>query len=651
MNEQELLLFLCTFSNMLRSYLLFIVLVLGVSVAFAQTATPKRALKLYNKAMYYKAKKKTGKACEVMQKAIKEFPGYRDAYSALGQWYFEMHRFDSSAEVFKKAAFSCYNGKRDFSKAWGRSLIFSGNATDGLSALGMGGSPNDPERVALTEQAHFIIKATANPWLDTPVDMRWRINSRFADLFPFITADTETFYFTRWVRNMDLDFYLGKHDTCGGWLTAQNMGSPPNTADQEIGQTISADGHYLFFTRCENRSQDGWDQGGCDLYMAYRADSIWSVPQSFGGTINSPAYEGMACLSPDNRELYFVSDRPGGYGGMDIWVSTFENGLWQEPRNLGAKINTAGNEMTPFLHIDGKTLYFVSNGRTGMGGYDLYMCHRVSDTVWSTPVNMGYPINTTFDEMSECVSVDGSKFYFSSDRDSVAGNYDIYEMKLPEQLQPNAVNYVKGFVYDSLSKSRLNYTSIYVINVKKDDTMYHFLSNRGDGSFMITLPVGGTYAFAADRIGYTEISDTFSFADTARYIQTPYERNIVLLPQDYQRPLRDTMVLTVQFPKNSYKLSDSDTAMIRSIVQPWLGVKDIVININGYTDNSGTPIINEQLSYERAGLVYRQIMSLGAFIDPSAIHSQGWGEANPRYPNDVEENMAKNRRVEVVITY
>jgi hypothetical protein len=619
--------------------------------SFAQMPSAK-AVRLYNKAQYYKAKKKVVKACQTMQKAIKAYSAYRDAYSALGQWYFEMHKFDSAAMVFKQAAFSCYGGKRDFSKPWGRSLIFASNPTEGLKALGMGGSENDPERKQLMEQAYFIIKSMAKPYTDTPQDMRWRISSPNADLFPFISADTSTFYFTRRINNMDMDFFYAKPDSCGGWLAARNMGSPPNTPDQEVGQTISADGHYLFFTRCENFSDNGWDAGGCDLYMAYRAssDTTWSVPQSFGGTINTPAYEGMGCLSPDNRSLYFVSDRPGGYGGMDIWVANFENGLWREPRNLGPKINTPNNEMTPFLHIDNNTLYFASNGHTGMGGYDLYMCRRINDTDWTTPVNMGYPINTPFDELSECVSVDGKKFYFSSDRDSLAGNYDIYQMDMPKQFRPIAVNYIAGYVYDSISKSRLNYTSIYVSDAKKGDTIYHFISNRGDGSFMITLPAGGSYAFSSDRIGYLEMMDTISFSDTDHYVETPFTHNIALLPQDYQKPVSDTLVLTVHFPRNGYKLTDTDSVMIRNAMLPWLEKKDIVVNVNGFTDNTGTPMINEQLSYQRANLVTSYIFSLGG-IDPSVIHSQGWGEANPRYPNDVEENQSKNRRVEVVITY
>ena len=169
-------------------------------------------------------------------------------------------------------------------------------------------------------------------------------------MFPWISHDQRTLYFTRRMNNTDEDFFTTSVDSCGGWFTGTNMGSPPNTLNQESAQMISADGHYLFFMQCENRSINGWGQGGCDLYMAYRADSVWSVPQSFGATINTPGYEGMPCLSVDNRDLYFVSDRAGGFGGLDIWIAKFRNGLWQQPVNAGSQINTAGNETAPFLH-------------------------------------------------------------------------------------------------------------------------------------------------------------------------------------------------------------------------------------------------------------------------------------------------------------
>lgn len=633
----------------MRTKLLLILCCLLVYIAAPAQEVPARAYRLYMKAMAYKAKKETDKACKEMQKAIDAYGAYTDAYSALGEWYFDMHLFTLSAGVFDRASKSCPGGKSAFAKPLARSLIFGGNPTEGMKALSMqSNSGNDRESKNLLDQAYFIEKTIGAAWKDTAFNMGPRVNTKNAEVFPFISADTQTFYFTRRMNNIDLDFYYAAPDSCGGWFTARNMGNPPNTPDQELGQTISADNHYLFFTRCENRSEDGWTQGGCDLYMAYRSDSIWSVPQSFGATINTPAYEGMACLSADNRELYFVSDRVGGYGGMDIWVSSFENGLWQEPRNLGPGINTAGNETAPFLHIDNKTLYFASDGRTGMGGSDLYMARRTGDTTWSAPVNMGYPINTPYDEMSVSVTIDGQKLYFASDRDSLAGNYDMYEMHLPDELQPKPVGYVKGYVYDSLTKERLTSSSIYVSDAIKGDTLYHFMSNRGDGSFMITLPVDGKYIFGADHISYMDKEDTISFSK--EFLQKSYQQTIALLPNDYQKPVSDSLIFTVHFPKNSYKLSDSDIINIKQAMAPWMPqISGLTIFVNGYTDNSGTPMINESLSFQRAGLVKEDIMMLG--IEEGQIYSQGWGEANPIAPNDIEDNMSKNRRVEIIVRY
>ena len=596
--------------------------------------------------MRYEAKKNTGKACREMQKAIDAAPTFTNAYSALGEWYFKMHRFDSAATVFEQAYKRCPKGNTAFAKPLAKSFVFCDSTAKALQILNnYTPSKDNGEWQKLKDQALFINQVMSNADTDTAFNMGPRINTKDPEMFPFISLDTQTFYFTRRVNNMDQDFFFAKPDSCGGWFTARSMKSPFNTPDQELGQTMSADGHYLFFTRCENRSENGWDQGGCDLFMAYRSDSTWSVPQSFGATINTNDYEGMACLSPDNRELYFVSNRPGGYGGMDIWVSDFEDGLWQPPKNLGPEINTPGNEITPFLHIDNQTLFFASDGHQGMGGTDFFMSKRINDTTWSKPINMGYPINTTADEMSICVSVDGKKVYFASDRDSLAGNYDIYEMKLPQRFQPVPVSYIKGFVYDSISKDKLNYANIFISDANTGNQLFQFQSNRGDATFTITLPVGGKYVCNTTRISYQEVSDTISFTD--QYLQNALEYDIPMLPDDYVRPIKDTVVFTVHFPKNSASLTDSDKAMISQAMDPWLMEKGITILVNGYTDNSGTPIINEQLSYTRANLVAQQLTTLG--IDPLNIKSQGWGEANPIAPNDIEDNMSRNRRVEVII--
>lgn len=607
---------------------------------------PERAEKLYMRAMEYQAKKDPVNACATMQQAIAAYGGYTEAYSALGEWYFNQHKFHDAAALFRQASAGCKNGNIAFAKPLAKCLLYDYKTAEAMQVLSTYNLDKDKgEWQKLKDQAAFMQRALNNPWPDTARNLGLRINSRYAEMYPCISADTQTLYFTRRVNGVDEDFFKAKADSCGGWFKARNMGTPPNTPDIEAAQVISGDGHYLFFMRCENRSENGWDKGGCDLYMAYTGDSTWSIPQSFGATINTPAYEGMPCLSADNRELFFVSNRDGGFGGLDIWVSRFEDGLWQAPRNLGPEVNTAGDETAPFIHIDNNTLYFASNGLTGMGGSDLFYCKRTQDTLWTKPQNLGYPINSTADETGISITLDGRKAFFASDRDSVAGNFDLYEINLPQSLQPVPVAIIKGYSYDSLSKDRLNYSSIYITDAKTGAQLYHFVSNRGDGSYMMTLPVGKDYVYNADRIGYSDITDTIHLA--GMQYTAPIEYNIALLPQDYVAPINDSNILTIFFPRNSARLTDDDKNNLRTALDPFIMDKHVSIMVNGYTDNTGTPLINEQLSFMRAGLVAKEINALG--VEQELIRSQGWGEANPIAPNDTEEGMTRNRRVEVII--
>ena len=626
---------------------LTIICICSCMYALAQQA-PAKAERLYDKGVYYKAAHQQRKACDKLERAIEVYPAYAEACSQLGQWYFEAHEFRKATNIFTGAFTNCKNGHILFALPLARCLIFTGKADSALRLINAFATIKDStEWNKLREQATFVKRAMLNASPDKPQNLGLRVNTPYPELFPNITVDTQTLYFTRRVNNIDEDFYSAQIDTCGGWLHACDLGSPPNTPEQESSQAISADGHYLFFCRCGNKSEDGWAEGGCDLYMAYRIspDSSWTIPEAFGATINTNDYEGMPALSPDNRELYFVSDRAGGYGGYDIWVSHFEEGLWQPPVNAGPIINTAGNETAPYMHIDNKTLYFTSDGHPGLGGTDIFVTKRLNDTAWKTPVNLGYPINTSANEKSECVTPDGRKIYFSSDRDSLAGNYDIYESPLPDAMQPTPVSYITGYIYDSLAKSRLNYASIYVVNAQNGDTLSHFQSNRGDGSFIITLPVGITYALHVARMGYTEVLDTLTF--DRQYLQDPIVRNITMLPADYVKPINDSMLGSVYFDKNSTSLSDSNIAYIRRVMEPWAGQKDIIVLVNGYTDNSGTPMLNEGLSYKRAGLVAQEISAMD--IDEQLVHAKGWGETNNIAPNDTEEGQQKNRRVDIIV--
>ena len=608
-----------------------------------------RAQHLYNRAERSWSQWEKHEAYRKMRKAINKAPHSPLGYGQLGDWYMQQHKFQEAVSVYRDASEKCPGGGRQFAKPLTRSLIYAGMPDSALTLIGQYATTKDSTIWnKLRDQARFVKLAYVRMTGKWPSNMGQRINSGYAELFPSMTADPRTLYFTRRVKNMDEDFFIAHADTCGEWLRADNMGSPPNTPDHEAAQFISADGHYLFFSRSDNRSENGWAEGGYDLFTAYRVRNDtddWTTPQPFGGTINTPAYEGMPSLSPDNRKLYFVSDREGGYGGLDIWVSRFEDNVWQVPVNAGPAINTPGNETAPFIALDNRTLFFTSDGHTGLGGTDLYMSRKINDSTFGKAVNLGYPINSAFNEQSEWITSGGRQMIFSSDREGPAGNYDLFTTDLPANLQPEPVSFLKGYVYDSINRLRLNFAVIYMINARTGDTIYQFQSNRGDASYMIPVSMNIIYAMHTTRIGFTEVRDTFYF--DRPYLEEPMVRNVAMLPYDYVKPINDSLIATIHFDINKVELTDTDNAIISRAIDPFLLDKSVLIYVNGYTDNTGTPMINEELSTKRAYLVAKALTNMG--IDDLSIIAKGWGEAKMIATNETEDGQRKNRRVEIIL--
>lgn len=633
------------FRKMPRKLLLFVI---AIVVCVATTAqTKKRARKLLSVANENWSEWYKTTAYKKLSKAIKKDPHSPELYAQLGGWYFQQHRFSDAARTYRDGFTNCPKGARYFALPLARSLVYNEMPDSALRIINAYAPPgaDTMEWGKLRRQCDFVKFAFRNMHSTWPVGLGHRINSKYPELFPAQTTDSSVLYFTRRLNNVDEDFYVVNADSCGEWLKPYNMGKPLNTSAYEGSQCISADGHYLFFSRSDNRSDNGWAEGGNDLFMAYRvaADSAWSVPRPFGATINTPAYEGMPCLSPDNRELYFVSDRPGGYGGLDIWVSRFENSLWQLPVNAGPMINTAGDETAPFIALDNKTFLFTSNGHDGMGGTDLYISRRINDSTFVKAENMGYPINTAHNEQSEWISSDGKRLFFASDRQGPAGNYDIYQAELDMHMQPAPVSFFSGYIYDSLTHERLNFAAIFLIDARNGDTIYTFQSNRGDGSFLMPVFMNKKYAMHTMHVTYSNVQDTFSFDKP--YTYTPYVHNVAMLPENYKEPIHDSLLAVVHFDVNRVELSKTDMDAITKGIDPFLLEDGYMIYINGYTDNTGTPMLNEELSNKRANQVGKILMALG--VSEAAIVAHGWGEANPIAPNDTEENQRKNRRVEV----
>ncbi|MBC7553500.1 MAG: PD40 domain-containing protein [Taibaiella sp.] len=633
---------------MRKGCLLFIVCMLLSALCYPQGG--RRLSRRYNKALMSWAKQRRSDAYARMSKVINKSPSSPEGYSKLGEWYFTQHLFTEAINVFREASVKCPDGRKRFALALARSYASAGSADSALLLAEQysRSAKNKDQWNKIKTQAVFAKEALMHPgkW---PESLGPRINSRYPEVFPSMTVDTSVIYFTRRVRNMDEDFYEAKLDTqCEGWFSADNLGAPPNTISHESAQFISADGHYLFFSRSDNRSINGWADGGYDLYMAYRVatDSEWTIPVPFGSGINTPDFEGMPSLTPDNRQLYFVSDRPGGFGGLDIWVSTFENNLWQMPYNAGPRINTAGDETAPFISMDNKTLFFSSDGHPGMGGSDIYRAVKLNDSEWRPAINLGYPINTACNEESEWMVMNGEKMYFASDRAGPAGNFDLYETRLPVSFQPSPVAILQGYIYDSIGRTRLNSSAIYIINAVKGDTIYQLYSNRGDASYVLPLAANVTYAMHSARIGYTDVNDTFLIDKS--YIQRTYNHNVAMLPYDYIKPIHDTLIATIHFNINKVELSDSDKAVLTRAMEPYLlDSRGVMLYVNGFTDNTGNPMLNEELSTRRAYLVAKTLTDLG--IEELAIIAKGWGEAKMISTNETEEGQRLNRRVEVIL--
>ncbi len=608
---------------------------------------PGQAERLYLKGQECLRKNKKTAAERYFLKSIENAPCFIDACIALGTLYCDNGEYQKAAAIFNKVSASCPGAVKNIILPFSNTLFLAKQyelAEQLLDQLNPGELRDTTTYRRLHRNILFAKKSAGKGTTPEPQNMGMRINSIYDEYFPSISIDDSTLVFTRKTNGIDEDFYVARRDSCGGWFIAEDMGVPPNSAEQEGAQMISADGHYLFFMRCGNRSPNGWEAGGCDLYFSYTEKGGWSQPVPFGATINTPGYEGMPALSSDNRELFFVSDRKGGYGGRDIWVSRFENGLWQIPENLGPEINTPYDETAPFIASDNKTLYFTSDGHPGFGGHDIFVSRR-KEGKWQKPENMGFPLNTEFNDLSLCLGPEGDKAYFASDRTGGSGRLDLYEVSLPAERQPEPYTYIYGVVYDSLSKKRLNYAQIELRDVTTGDLVYQFQSNRGDGSYMASLPLNTGYAVHVYRPGYSDLDDTISF--TQKNILYPDTLNFALLDFNYSPPLEDTLLLRIHFITNVTQVSDSISTLLQERIQPYVHREDVSFFVNGYTDDSGAPHINEELSFTRAREVARLLLSTG--IPEEQLHIQGWADAFPIVPNDNEENRYINRRVEIVL--
>ncbi len=612
--------------------------------ANAQKGIDKKSKRLFKKGITKFKDQKFLKSIDYFDKVIKRQPHFIKPYLYKASAYFELKQYKKSEEEYRKVLKidSSYNNDINYSLA----LVLEKQKEykDALKyyKIFIKKSKKDAKLESKAKlkirNIPFIISAVKNPVEFEPVALDTAINSGYSEYLPTLTGDNGEMIFTRRINRQE-DLYSSKF-VDGKWQKATPI-TELNTLANESVHTISSDGKILIFTICSR----GRTIGSCDLFISKKEKNHWSKPRNLGARINSPYWDSQPSISSDNKTLYFSSNRPGGIGGKDIWVSHFVNNKWTKPVCLDTTVNTKSDEQTPFIHADNSTLYFSSNGHPGMGGSDLYYSKLINGN-WSKAVNLGYPINTEYDEGALFVSLDGKSGYFSADRNSQNNNnIDIYYFEMPVFIKPKPVTYAKGLVYDKTSKIPIEAS----IQLSDNNTGKSIRSIEAD-SFFIALPAGIDYNFSVQKDGYVFYSDRFVL-DTSNSVNNPIVLNIALekIPDNTGRSESNPIVLNnIFFKTNSSELDLSKSGIeLKKLLLLLENNKEIHIQINGHTDNSGTAGYNMKLSIQRAKSVYDYLISQG--IDSYRLKYQGYGETKPIFPNDTPENKSKNRRVEFVI--
>lgn len=484
----------------------------------------------------------------------------------------------------------------------------------------------------------FAVLAIKKPVKYSPVNLGEGVNTPDAEYFPAITADGETLVFTRQVNGNE-DFWTAQFKN-NAWGLATPLSNKINTEKYNEGaQTLSPDGKYLFFTGC-NRP-DGL--GRCDIYVSHREGKDWGEPYNVGQPVNSEFWESQPAISPDGRTLYFISNRPGGFGGYDIWKSTItDDAKWGPAINLGPEINTPFDENTPFLHVDGKTLYFSSNGWPGFGNKDIYFSRLGNNDQWQRPVNIGYPINSFEDESGLIVSADGNLGLFSSNLKGGYGMQDIYSFGIPETARPLKVSYVKGIVRDRDTKKTIE-SNVQVIDLKTNKTVFDDYTDPETGQFLAVMPIGSNYLFNVNAEGYLFYSENFELKSGD--INKPYQIEVYI---EKIKQGGNVTLKNIFFDTNKFNLLPASIRELDLLIDFLHQNEHVQIEIQGHTDNVGDDQLNEKLSFNRANAVYEYLVKNS--IDSKRLTFKGFGASKPLADNKTEAGRKINRRTSFVIT-
>lgn len=497
------------------------------------------------------------------------------------------------------------------------------------------------------------------------------VNSQYDEYNPVVTADGRMIYFTsrRAYKkaqyasdgNYYENIFFSKQSGDDNWVPAEMVEDINNLKDHDAVQGVTVDGRKMLIYRAD---------GNGDLFETTKKGAKWEKPKALKA-LNTDAHETSATYSYDGKTIYFCSDRKDGYGEHDIYRSVMDaKGKWGKPENLGPVVNTPYDEKSVFAHPDGKTLYFCSDGHPGYGGFDIFVT-TYQNGAWTEPVNLGYPVNTSGDDAYFVITADKRTGYYSSKQAGGQGGYDIYKIAFlgPEKefayrsendlidgvesfvdidikseqipLEESRLTLLRGIVIDADTKAPIAGAHIDLYDIVENLQLLSFESDE-EGRFLLSLPSGRNYGENINAPEYLFHSENFNIPDTATYqvIEQVIELNKIAVG-------KSIVLNNIFFDFDKSTLKPESMTELDKVYELMMANPDMKVEISGHTDNVGTADYNKRLSMQRAQVVVNYLLKKG--IKKARMKAMGYGFDKPIDTNDTDEGRAHNRRTEFTI--
>lgn len=615
-----------------------------------EPTTNKEALKIYKKADKVDD---PGERRKLLNDAIGIEPNFYEALFELGTKYFKMDKYDMAKDKLESVRDICPDYSPYTWYCLGMIAYQESVYKDAVKYFekfltydDIDGAPYDTVKKILPDiKAYADILSQPVPFNPVPVK---GVCTEKDEYLGSLSPDNRHFYFIRKVMETGInmnqsyggeanyrEYFTRSNNSNGAFDSGQPMDPPFNSKYNSGSSTITADNKHLFLVICQGNVTEN-----CDIWYSDFVDGRWTDLRNMGSPVNSNTWDSHPTISYDGKTLIFSSLRPGGFGATDLYMSTRkDDGTWSLPVNLGPEINTSNYEMTPFLHSDSQTLYFSSKGHGGVGGYDIFYSKKDENGKWTKPKNLGYPINSVYDDMSFFVSLDGKSGFYSSDKLSGPGGLDIYSFELYASARPQEVLFIEGTVVSNTEQpvkevELKNIRTKEVTKVEVDET---------DGKYVAIVTAKDDYVMTikAEGVAFTSSLVSKDQMSPGAPTQVNLTASDIQVGEAYR--LND-----INFATNSYELTEKAKFIIEEFSEFLKKNPNMKIAIQGHTDDVGNDNDNLLLSDNRARAVYEYLLQLG--VESGQLTSfKGYGETKPVASNKTEDGRRKNRRTEFLI--